>query len=189
MYQPSEKFISQLQRHEGFYPAPYLCPAGVVTIGYGTNLEAHPKYIPFEGIRARVMTGKLSGKNLLQALRMQEFQWRKKDGTSALLEEVAACHDALMSRCAAYRHLREFSDIPAYDDPENSWHVRADALLNMAFNLGVDGLLGFYNTLSSVRAGDYDKAGDNMLASKWARQVKGRAVELAAQMKTGRYAQ
>ena len=235
MYQPSEKFISQLQRHEGFYPAPYLCPAGVVTIGYGTNLEAHPKYIPFEGIRAQVMTGKLSGKNLLQALRSavetgqgargatrpnaedatalasggreaakvsgddagagvkgsgHVWQWRKKDGTSALLEEVAACHDALMSRCAAYRHLREYgADLPSYDDPETSWHVRADALLNMAFNLGVDGLLGFYNTLSSVRAGDYDKAGDNMLASKWARQVKGRAIELAAQMKTGRYAQ
>jgi lysozyme len=187
MYQPSEKFISQLQRHEGFYPAPYLCPAGVVTIGYGTNLEAHPQYIPFEGIRAQVIAGKLSGANLLQALQMQEWQWRKKDGAAAMLEEVAACHDSLMNRCDAYRWLREYSDLPAYDVAENSWHVRADALLNMAFNLGVDGLLGFVNTLRYVRGGNYELAADNMLASKWARQVKGRAVELAAQMKTGRF--
>jgi hypothetical protein len=45
MFRPSDKFTEQLKRHEGFYPAPYLDTVGVVTIGYGTNLEAHPKYI------------------------------------------------------------------------------------------------------------------------------------------------
>lgn len=70
--------------------------------------------------------------------------------------------------------------------------VRRRVLENMAFNLGVGssatgkGLLGFKNTLEFVRTGQYQKAADGMLASKWAKQVKGRAVRLANEMRTGR---
>lgn len=69
--------------------------------------------------------------------------------------------------------------------------VRRRVLQNMAFNLGIGnattgkGLLGFKNTLEFVRTGQYDKAADGMLASKWARQVGNRAVRLAKQMRTG----
>lgn len=63
--------------------------------------------------------------------------------------------------------------------------VRRRVLENMAYNLGVDGLLGFVNTLKMVRAGDYAGASRGMLASKWARQVKGRADRLAKEMRTG----
>jgi lysozyme len=55
----------------------------------------------------------------------------------------------------------------------------------MAFNLGVPGLLKFKNTLRAVREGRFEDAAKGMLASKWARQVKGRAVRLAQVMKTG----
>ncbi|WP_436356932.1 glycoside hydrolase family protein [Brevundimonas sp. CEF1] len=64
--------------------------------------------------------------------------------------------------------------------------VRRRVLQNMAFNLGVKGLLGFKNTLAMVQAGDYAGASRGMLASLWAKQVKGRAVRLAEQMRTGR---
>lgn len=37
-----------------------------------------------------------------------------------------------------------------------------------------------------VRTGQYEKATAGMLASKWAKQVKGRAIRLAEQMRTGR---
>lgn len=69
--------------------------------------------------------------------------------------------------------------------------VRRRVLENMAFNLGVGsattgkGLLGFKNTLEFVRTGQYQKAADGMLASKWAKQVKGRAVRLANEMRSG----
>lgn len=69
--------------------------------------------------------------------------------------------------------------------------VRRRVLQNMAFNLGVGdavkgtGLLGFKNTLEFVRTGQYQRAAAGMLASKWAKQVKGRAVRLADQMRTG----
>jgi lysozyme len=56
---------------------------------------------------------------------------------------------------------------------------------DMAFNLGVDALCGFAATLAAVRAGRFAEAADHMLQSAWARQVKGRAAELAAMMRTG----
>jgi lysozyme len=73
---------------------------------------------------------------------------------------------------------------------------RKAVLYNMAFNLGVKGLLGFKNTLRFVEQGDYDKAADGMLNSKWASQVgksppsrrfpKGqRAYELSELMRNG----
>lgn len=57
--------------------------------------------------------------------------------------------------------------------------ARQDVLLNMCFNLGINGLLGFKNTLAMIEAGNYEAAADNMLNSKWAYQVGDRAKELA----------
>ncbi len=65
--------------------------------------------------------------------------------------------------------------------------VRQDALLNMAFNLGVNGLLGFKNTLALLRMGRYEEAANEMLNSKWANQVGDRAKRLSQQMRTGEY--
>ena len=63
---------------------------------------------------------------------------------------------------------------------------RQDVLANMAFNLGVAGLLAFRHTLEAVRAGDYALAAERMLASEpWRSQVGARAERLARQMRTG----
>ena len=62
---------------------------------------------------------------------------------------------------------------------------RQAVLLNMAFNLGVPGLLGFRRMLDAVGRGHWHTAHDEMLGSKWAGQVGRRAVELANQMQTG----
>lgn len=63
--------------------------------------------------------------------------------------------------------------------------ARYGCLLNMAFQMGVDGLLGFKNTLNMVKNGDYEGASKGMLNSLWARQTPARARRVAAQMKTG----
>lgn len=62
---------------------------------------------------------------------------------------------------------------------------RQRVLVNMAFNLGIAGLLGFKNTLAAVQAGQYDKAAEGMLSSKWASQVGKRADRLAELMRNG----
>ena len=63
--------------------------------------------------------------------------------------------------------------------------ARFGALLNMAFQMGVDGLLGFKNTLAMVRNGDYDAAEAMMLESLWAKQTPERAARISKQVRTG----
>jgi len=63
--------------------------------------------------------------------------------------------------------------------------VRQKVLISMAFNLGIDGLLGFHKMLSSLQDGDYSAAADEMLSSMWANQVGTRAIELADMMENG----
>ena len=64
--------------------------------------------------------------------------------------------------------------------------VRKSVLLNMCFNLGIDGLLGFNNTLAFIAAGDWEQAANGMLASKWAKQVGRRAIEISELMRKGK---
>lgn len=71
-----------------------------------------------------------------------------------------------------------------------SWWVnltdsRQRVLANMCFNLGINRLLGFKNTLEFIRTGQYDKAAEGMLQSLWAKQVGARAVRLAEMMRAG----
>lgn len=62
--------------------------------------------------------------------------------------------------------------------------VRQEVIVNMIFNLGETGFRNFKNTIEYIRTGAYDKAGDEMLASRWAKQVPKRAYELSLAMKT-----
>lgn len=63
--------------------------------------------------------------------------------------------------------------------------ARQTVLIDMAYNLGVNGLLAFKKTLSQIEKGNYDMAAWEMLNSNWAVQVKSRAKHLSVIMKTG----
>ena len=65
--------------------------------------------------------------------------------------------------------------------------ARRGVLVNMAFQMGVNGLLGFRNTLAMVQDGKYQDAAKGMLASKWATQTQARAHRLSNQMATGEW--
>lgn len=65
---------------------------------------------------------------------------------------------------------------------------RLNVLVMLTFNIGIGGVLGFRKMLMALKDGDYDKAADEMLASKWSKQVKGRARELAEIMRTDQVA-
>lgn len=64
---------------------------------------------------------------------------------------------------------------------------RRAVLLNMGFQLGIGGLMGFSRTLVLIEAGNYAEAADQMLQSKWAQQTPKRAGEMAEQMRTGKW--
>ncbi|MBP7563692.1 MAG: glycoside hydrolase family protein [Candidatus Cloacimonetes bacterium] len=80
----------------------------------------------------------------------------------------------------AYKELKQ--NLPWV---ENLSENRQIVLLDMCFNLGMTGLLGFKHTLSLIEKGDYLKASQEMLKSKWAKQVGKRAVELSDLMRLG----
>ena len=74
------------------------------------------------------------------------------------------------------------------DKLEGLGHIspaRRDVLIEMAYNLGINGLRRFRNTLNLIRACAYEKAAAAMLDSKWARQVGPRADRLAERMRIG----
>lgn len=96
-----------------------------------------------------------------------------------------------ISRAASRFMLAESIDEKSteLDQRLPAWRKFSDArqrvLLNMAFNLGVGGLLKFHDTLSYALLGQFDAAADAMLASLWAKQVGDRAVRLAKMMREG----
>ena len=67
--------------------------------------------------------------------------------------------------------------------------ARQGVLINMAYDLGLNGLMEFKKTMACIEHGDYAKASKEMLHSGWAIQVAGRAKELSEQMKTGHRAE
>ncbi len=71
----------------------------------------------------------------------------------------------------------------------NLSHTRQDVLINMAFNLGISGLLKFKRMLKALGKEDYKTASLEMLNSRWAVQVGDqpgqRAHSLAAMMAIG----
>jgi lysozyme len=68
---------------------------------------------------------------------------------------------------------------------QNLDDARKGALLNMSFQMGVDGLLAFERTLALIRDGKYENAAHAMLQSKWATQTPERAARMAEQMRSG----
>jgi lysozyme len=60
---------------------------------------------------------------------------------------------------------------------------RQNVVANMVFNLGLEGFKKFKKMIAAIEKDDYIEAACQMIDSKWAAQVKGRAVELAVMMK------
>lgn len=69
--------------------------------------------------------------------------------------------------------LHAFPWYAALDEP------RQRVMVNMCFNLGLPRLLKFTKFLAAMELGNYETAAAEMLDSLWAKQVKGRARELA----------
>lgn len=132
-----EDFIERLKQDEGFRSETYEDSVGVLTIGYGTNLE--------QGIT------KEQAECLLRT-EVEKKSRRVKDALPELWETLS--------------------------------ETRKAVLVNMAFNLGTEGMLSFKAMLKAVRAGNFDTAADEMLDSKWHEQVGRRAERLAKQMRT-----
>jgi len=64
--------------------------------------------------------------------------------------------------------------------------VRQSVLIDMMFNLGLPRFLTFKNFIKAVKEKNFLKASQEMLDSRWAKQVKKRAERLSYIMRTGK---
>ena len=88
-----------------------------------------------------------------------------------MLEEDIADREAGLDRNAPW--WRSLSD------------ARQRALVNMAFQLGVTGLMEFKNTLAALQIGSYERAYREALDSEWAKQTPERAERVARMLREG----
>jgi len=65
--------------------------------------------------------------------------------------------------------------------------VRQRILVDMGFNLGIPTLLKFQNMWTAIEDEDWIEASEQMLDSRWAKQVGRRAIRLADAMRTGEW--
>lgn len=85
--------------------------------------------------------------------------------------DIADVFNDLMARTSWFRFL----------DP-----ARQVAMCDMAFNLGINGVLNFHDMCAALERKDYNTAAKEMLDSLWHKQVGKRAEELAEIIKTGK---
>ena len=95
------------------------------------------------------------------------------------LEEAEALLRNDLSRCEA--ELREVLG----ETYEALSPVRKAVLLDMIYNLGKSRFLGFKRMIAALKAGDFSRAAEEMLDSRWAAQVGRRAQFLAEKMREG----
>lgn len=150
---------AELIRDEGFRAKVYRCTARKLTIGVGRNLD-DVGIRPEETARLGITKASVIRDGI------------SRDHALALLDyDIDVVERDLDAKLPWWRKLAP---------------VRQRVLLNMAFNLGTPGLLGFRNTLRFMAAGDYAAAGAGMRASLWARQVGDRAARLVRMMLSGK---
>jgi lysozyme len=65
--------------------------------------------------------------------------------------------------------------------------ARQQVVLCMAYQLGINGVANFKKMVAAIEAGDFVKAADEMLDSKWARQTPSRAKRMANMMERGEW--
>lgn len=166
---------SDLDRHEGFREYAYPDPL--------SKLQAqHPRerwgFVPARQILERL---KIS----TDVAATSGHPWTVGHGFTG-----GTTLDSRMSRLMSERKLEEkVIEMDGVLKNTLTWYkdateVTKGILINMAFNMGVNGLLGFHNTLRFISEKNYEQAAKNMEQSLWYRQVKGRAVELTERMRT-----
>ena len=89
-----------------------------------------------------------------------------------LKNDIQNFHEELTERFYFYKYLEG---------------ARKDALLNLAFNMGVPRLATFVKALDFMSQRKYKEAADEFLRSRWADQVGNRATEVAAMIRTNEY--
>lgn len=149
--------VQRLSLHEGIRLQPYRCPRGFLTIGVGRNLQTNP--LSREEIKI------LGRRDLSSGITRQEAFFLLRGDIRRTLEKCR-------------------KEIPFFDNLDDE---RQYVLVDMAFNMGIGGLLKFQKMLAFIGVENYRQAAAELLSSRYARQVPIRAERLAQTLKNGRW--
>lgn len=147
--------VQRLSLHEGIRLQPYRCSRGYLTIGVGRNLETNP--LSREEIKV------LGRRDLSSGITRQEAFFLLRGDIRRTLENCR-------------------KNIPFFDNLDDE---RQYVLVDMAFNLGISGLLKFKKMLTFIGVGNYRQAAAELLSSRYASQVRIRAERLAQTLQNG----
>lgn len=148
-----KSILTRVKQHEGVKPKKYLDSRGIPTVGVGFNLKRPDADKKLKAVGANPIKIK-QGK---QALTPNQI-------------ETLLIGDLKSSKDAANRIIGSLSLHPS--------GVQG-VLVEMAFNLGANGLSEFKNFLAAVKTKNYRVAAKEMLKSDWSKQVGERAKTLA----------
>ena len=76
-------------------------------------------------------------------------------------------------------------DLSKYKWFNDLYPVRQKVIVDMAFNLGIAGLLKFKKMIAAFEEKDYEKAADEMVDSRWYKQVGERGKRLENMIRSG----
>jgi len=156
-----EHFIEELIKHEGLKLQVYKYTLGIDTIGIGRNLEDR-------GISKE----ELDALDIPTIDHIYEYGITEADAVYLATNDVQIVEEELLQA-----H-------PCVDRLDS---VRQLILMDMAFNMGVPRLCKFKKMWNAIHEEDYQTAAKEMLDSRWANQVKGRATKLANAMHNGEF--
>lgn len=139
-----QKVFVELSLDEGRKLVVYPDLKKIPTVGIGFNLRANRTF-PIIGRTVSKIGERITDKECNQL-----FQWSVENVALTPIEKYLL---------DGYNTLSD---------------VRKRALINLCFNMGINTLLDFKNSLYYLFKGDYSKSADNFKKSKWYRQVKSR---------------
>ena len=159
--------VDMLRFEEGWREKPYVDTEGYPTVGYGFKIG--PKLAG--GPKAR------------QAALEHYYQFTLPHtaGDAWLMRIVATTHEKMLEKASIASAL----EACVQDGVDTIENPRACVLISMAYQMGVEGLAGFRNTLMCITNHDWFQAETQMLKSKWANQTPKRARRHAWQMRNG----
>ena len=168
------RLTARLMADEGFAGEPYECPEdrrlGRLTVGFGTLLpfEAHER--TYLAARRKFWPTKDDSVLSWSQIPHSVFPISRVEGFWLLEGRAAA---------AAADLCKALTGGPGLDWRSAPADLRV-ALADMAYQLGVAGVLGFDRMIGALIVKDYPEAADEALDSAWARETPKRAERIAA---------
>ena len=156
-----QDLIEKLIVAEGLRLQVYKDTLGIDTIGIGRNLED-------------------------RGITKEELDWMDIPNIDVVYEMGITEADAVYLATNDVQIVEE-ELLRAHPCVDRLDSVRQLILIDMAFNMGVPRLCKFKKMWAAVEAEDFHTAAKEMLDSRWATQVKGRATKLANAMHNGEF--